>query len=332
MSRRVLWSVVVMMAMAACAAAHGQTYVWWEGENPASTNFPARSYFSPQDAREADAYSAGGCLSRDHAGASSAGYTLQVPQAGAYALWARTVAGRAPFSWRFDQGQWQGPGAVLEAVDGIVVTCQSDSTGGRYFALAWAQLGSVTLSAGSHTFELRLAPDAPAGVAIDCFNLVQGDWRPFGRMKPGEKYDNAPKGWFTFEPDRDTFAASPIDLSRLNEKEAGSKGRIVRKGEDLVFEKTGEKVRFWGVTAGGKDWTTSHEDMDYLARRLAKMGVNMVRLHCAPYYETTPGPRPTTSTTSGRPQAQRHLLRPQLVLPGRGERAALLAPGRLQDR
>ncbi len=283
--------MVLMMTLTVCAAAHGQTYVWWEAESPASTNFPAHSYFSPQNDRERDAYSAGACLSRDHAGASSARYTVQVPKAGAYELWTRTVNGRTPFSWRFDQGPWQGPGAVNSPVDSIVVSCQNDSTGGRYFGLAWAHLGSVTLSAGSHTFELKIAPDATAGVAIDCFNLVQGYWRPFGRMKPGEKYDHAPAGWFTFQPDQDAFAASPIDLSRLNDGAAGSEGRIVRKGEDLAFAKTGKKVRFWGVTAGSKDWMTSHKDMDYLARRLAKMGVNMVRFHCAPYYETTPGPQ-----------------------------------------
>ncbi len=288
MPRRGLWIVALAVLLGACATARGQTYVWWEAEKPDATNFPARSWFSPVNDREVDVLSAGAWLSRDGStkGALSATYTVNVPQAGDYNLWVRMGGGGQPFTWRFDGGAWQGPDPAGRPVDNMVVDCVDD----RYFGIVWVPLGREALAAGKHSFELQVPVADNLRAAFDCFILVQGEWHPYGRMKPGQKYDDAPAGWFAFEPDRDTFAPSPIDLSRLNEKEAGSRGRIVKKGEDLVFEKTGEKVRFWGVTAGSKDWMMDKADMDYLARRLAKMGVNMVRFHTAPYYETTPGP------------------------------------------
>ena len=287
MSRRAVWTAVLVMAMAVCAAARAETFVWWEAEKADKTNFPAKSYFTPADDRERDVLSEGNWLSRDEGtkGALSAAYTVQVAKEATYTLWVRSLNGQAPFTWRFDQGDWKGPGATGRAVDRMVVTCVDD----RYYGISWAKLGDVMLGAGSHTFELQIAADSGGGAAMDCFILYEGDFHPRGRCQPGQKYDRAAEGWFPFEPDRDAFGASAIDLRSLNEPEAGSQGRIIAKGEDLVFEKTGEKVRFWGVTATDSVWTMDKKDMDYLARRLAKMGVNMVRFHGAPYYETTPG-------------------------------------------
>jgi len=108
-------------------------------------------------------------------------------------------------------------------------------------------------------------------------------------MRSGATYNRAPRGWFSFEPAHDTFNPSVLDMSRLNDCPAGVNGRIVADGDDLVFAATGDKVRVWGVSACSPTWLCTKPEMDYLARRLAKMGVNMVRLHVAPYYETTPG-------------------------------------------
>ena len=102
---------------------------------------------------------------------------------------------------------------------------------------------------------------------------------PRGKLKPGVKYNRAPDGWFPFEPDADTFRESAIDLRYLNESVAGSKGSLLRRGEDLVFANEGKPVRFWGVTIGTEACAMDHSAIDYMARNLAKHGVNMVRFH-----------------------------------------------------
>ncbi len=88
--------------------------------------------------------------------------------------------------------------------------------------------------------------------------------------------------WFAFTPPRDQFGPSVLDLrTMLNEPVAGSHGRIAAKDGDLVFSGTGQKVRFWGVVSEPWIWPTDKAQIDYMARRLAKQGVNLVRLHIA---------------------------------------------------
>ena len=88
--------------------------------------------------------------------------------------------------------------------------------------------------------------------------------------------------WFTFAPPRDQYGPAMLDLrSVLNEPVAGSRGRVAARDGDLVFSGTGEKVRFWGVVDEPWVWPTKKADIDYLSRRLAKEGVNLVRLHIA---------------------------------------------------
>lgn len=86
--------------------------------------------------------------------------------------------------------------------------------------------------------------------------------------------------WFAFQPEHDEFGPAMLDLREvLNEPVAGSRGRVRARGDALVFEKTGEPVRFWGVVIESWSWPTDHAEIDYLARRLAKVGVNLVRVH-----------------------------------------------------
>jgi hypothetical protein len=280
--------ICLVLAVSFCAAAALATppYVWWEAESPVKTDFPDSSSLSPRNDRERDVLSGGAWLSCDHGKkGASATYRISVAQPGSYELWVRRFGYHGPFEWRFDEGSWQPirPGSRSKG------SMPLDITGDRYIAAGWQGIGGVELAKGGHTFEFRLT-NAGGLAAIDCFVLVQGQFAPHGRIKPGEKYDRAPEGWFAFEPDRDEFQDSAIDMSRLNDAPAGTKGRIIKRGADLVFAKTGEKVRFWGVTGVSSVWKMDKAEMDYLARRLAKMGVNMVRFHVAPFYEAEPGP------------------------------------------
>ena len=85
--------------------------------------------------------------------------------------------------------------------------------------------------------------------------------------------------WFAFNPSPDAFAESPIDLRWLNEKFAGEHGVIAARGDEFMHSASQEPVRFWAVN--GPPSNLSREEMQRCARRLAKYGVNLVRMHGA---------------------------------------------------
>jgi hypothetical protein len=72
----------------------------------------------------------------------------------------------------------------------------------------------------------------------------------------------------------------PIDLSFIYEKEkpAGKHGFLKTQGEKFIFE-DGTEVRFWGTNFNSAQLFPSHEHSEKVAKRLAKIGVNLVRLH-----------------------------------------------------
>lgn len=72
----------------------------------------------------------------------------------------------------------------------------------------------------------------------------------------------------------------PIDISFLFKTEcpAGKRGFLKPNGDHFHFE-DGTKARFWGVNFNGAANFPEHEYSEKVARRLAKTGCNMVRLH-----------------------------------------------------
>jgi len=84
---------------------------------------------------------------------------------------------------------------------------------------------------------------------------------------------------FHYPPDKFEPTAL-LDLRGLNEKLAGESGfvRLTADGNGFTLG-NGQPVRFWAV---GSDLFHKHtpEEMERHARFLAKLGVNMVRLHC----------------------------------------------------
>src|SRR4051812_6016329 len=82
-----------------------------------------------------------------------------------------------------------------------------------------------------------------------------------------------------FEPKPDKFAADALlDLRSLNEQESGATGfvRLSKDGNDFV-RGDGKPLRFWAV--GSDVYRKSPEEIDTHCRFLAKLGVNLVRLH-----------------------------------------------------
>jgi hypothetical protein len=77
----------------------------------------------------------------------------------------------------------------------------------------------------------------------------------------------------------DSVPGGATDVSFLNGKPAGAHGRIVVKDGHFAESETGRRVRFLGVNLAAHSAFPSHEDAEKVAARLAKYGVNIVRLH-----------------------------------------------------
>lgn len=74
------------------------------------------------------------------------------------------------------------------------------------------------------------------------------------------------------------YSAIP-DLSFMNEKPAGLRGRVQRDGPDLVFT-DGTPARFWGANLQANAlFSTGPKNIKRQARRLAALGFNLVRIH-----------------------------------------------------
>lgn len=73
--------------------------------------------------------------------------------------------------------------------------------------------------------------------------------------------------------------ASPVDLSFLNHKPAGKFGPIRVESDMLVFG-NGKEARFWGVNIQAFAlFQTDVRNISTQAKRLAKLGINLVRIH-----------------------------------------------------
>jgi hypothetical protein len=221
-------------------------------------------------------------------------YRMTIPTAGAYAFWARTAAmwdgkgTRTPCRWRIDDGPW---------------TEQAEGSG---------ECSGIELYAGTiHIGWVRFAPPVQG---FDCFALTQGNLtlkgagKPVGAtdpVVPGVKQETIEPEWiappkgdpgvFTdentwpFEYKENAFDNALLDLRSLNEKVAGEHGfvRMSLDGNSFVLG-DGTPVRFWAcvfdpvlghLSPAEQRASITDEQLAEQARWLAKMGVNMVRLH-----------------------------------------------------
>ena len=254
-------------------------WVWWEGERPERTNFPDRTWFSAR-AGETRHLSEGAWLTNmgkrgaDEAPAFAT-YKLHVPKAGRYNLWTRKFWKHGPFKWRFDDGPWRTCGRDVALADSVTLR--------THVVANWVHLGELRLDAGAHTFELKLTakPGEKKTAAFDAFVLMPAEmpFFPNGKLKPGARSGKTEPGHFAYEPGPDAFDdAAVLDLRRLNEETAGMHGWVRRDG-DMFRLGDGEPVRFWAVNVSRDNTAQNRASIDYLARRLAKLGVNMVRFH-----------------------------------------------------
>lgn len=254
-------------------------YVWWEAEDAVSTNFPRRSAFSPSTFRDtAHLLSGGDWLSVDSFPTGltvvpRAEYVIEVPEDGEYAFYVRKFWLHGPFRWRFNDDEWHYLGRDVTLLDEAPLR--------QHVVANWVAMGTVTLTKGTHRFEFELTPEEGSATFVagmDAFLLTKSPFVPSGNRRPGEKLGLAEAGWWPFEPDSDRFRPTPIDLRYLNEEIAGQSG-FVRKEGDWLVRGDGEAIRFWGINVGTDVINLERTDIDYLARKLAKYGVNIVRIH-----------------------------------------------------
>lgn len=277
--------IAAALVLSLSAAAHAADYVWWEGETPFHTNFPKSSAFAPAKLAKPEVLSNQNWLSIDgkRTGAAPfATYRVTVPAAGDYHLWCRKFWKHGPFTWKF------GNDAPRECGRDVALADASEIQ--KFVGANWVYLGKVHLEKGVHNFRIELTAKEgePTTAAFDCFILTPGAFLPNGKLKPGETVGKAEPGFFPFEPPLDRFGNEALlDLRGMNEPMAGAKGFVRREGDRFV---TGDakEVRFWAVNVGAENIGQNRESIDYLARRLAKLGVNMVRFHSSIVDEATP--------------------------------------------
>lgn len=267
----------VLIAAIMATVCDAESVIWWEAESPEKTNFPDVSWFDPKP-NETDKLSAGAWLTCD--GERKRGeaepyarYSVQIDTPGEYHFWTRKFWKHGPFRWRFDSQPWKTCGRDVALADSVTLR--------THVCANWVSLGKVKLGRGKHTFELRLlAEEGESKTAcFDCFVLSRAVFVPNGKHRPGARTGEADPGRFAWEPPTDPFEPTALlDLRSMNETEAGAKGRVGKEGERFLLG-DGSAVRFWAVNVSASNAAQDRASIDYLARKLAKLGVNMVRYH-----------------------------------------------------
>ncbi len=131
---------------------------------------------------------------------------------------------------------------------------------------------------GKNTFEIRVwVPESKLKIGKHKISLEIEFVKPtFFSLNPDSKGKTfITSDWLENPLPWDSF---PIDLSFLNHKPAGKYGFLKVKGENFVFDGN-KKIKFFGVNLSGEQCFPEKEEAEILAKRLAKMGINLVRIH-----------------------------------------------------
>ena len=119
-------------------------------------------------------------------------------------------------------------------------------------------------------------------LAADGFYTLVTAEKAQGHVKQHIKKESIEGEWI-FPSEADCFLDSPIDLRYLNEDEAGQSGFVTKDGEFFRLG-NGAPVKFWATCCGPGLIAQPKDKIDFVAKKLAKMGVNMVRMH-GPVYD-----------------------------------------------
>ena len=258
-------------------------FIWVEGEDAVQHTMQRHGWY---DSVKKENLSEGEWLSHFASGAPPvAEYTFRVPKTGDYSFWVRANSVANPrLSYRLGDGEWVEID-LSQAVENINIA--SDGKPDMRF-ISWVNAGQVTLSQRTQQIAFKFhSPNNNHG-AIDCFVLTQGTFIPRGALKPGQRTHKANRGFFAWEPPADPFTDDALlDLRHLNEDVAGRSGRVDTRDNSFVLG-DGTPVKFWAANIGGAIEDLDHTSHVYLARQLAKRGVNLVRVHGGYYSSHDP--------------------------------------------
>jgi len=84
--------------------------------------------------------------------------------------------------------------------------------------------------------------------------------------------------WYTLSTRNSSTGSHYVDWSSLLDAPAGKHGFLTVKDGEFVFE-NGKKIRFWGTNITAENCFASDAVIDSTVKRLARMGVNMIRMH-----------------------------------------------------
>jgi len=258
-------------------------YVWIEGEDAVKHNMKRHNWY---DSVNRDSLSGGDWLSHFAGGqAPEAQYGFRIAATGDYHFWIRANSVAGPrLSFQLDKGPWTQVN-LDNAIENLNIA--SDAKPDMRF-ISWINAGKVSLTTGAHGISFRFHSLNNNHGALDCFVLSQNAFLPRGALKPGARTGNANPGYFAWEPELDEFSGEAlVDLSYLNEDVAGQDGYLKTRDSDFYLA-NGQKTKFWAANAGPGIWKLDDQSHVYLAKHLAKHGVNMVRVHGGVYGRSDP--------------------------------------------
>jgi len=279
---KALTGVVAAASLAVVVAAtlHAET-VWCEGESPVSHTMNRHPWWYDQVKR--DQLSGGDWISNfSPEKEGTASYEIEIPRAAKYFFWLRANPVKSQLSYRLGGGEWR---EVDFASARDVRNIAADGKPDLRF-IGWVKAGAFDLPAGKLALEFRMhndVPDLQNHGGIDAFMftsevvLPEGTGREGGATTPVTTVGE--EGTWPFTPADDPFSNDALlDLRYLNEKQAGETGFIHLSADGVSFVKgNGEPIRFWSVVSGG--YRLEPQQMETHCRYLAKLGVNMARLH-----------------------------------------------------
>jgi len=252
----------------------GDNFIWIEGENVTSTDTKPHPWYAG-GVNKAE-LSGGDFISNFGLQEGHADYQFNAARAGSYTFWIRAnPVGDPKLDYQLDGGEWT-PVDFKGFVD--LVNIARDNRPDLRF-IAWIKVGSVNLRAGQNTIAFKFHSANNNHGSLDCFVFTQAPFVPNGKLKPGQKLGTDEPGWWAFEPGPETFGKDALlDLRSLNENEAGQSGFVRADGDSFKLG-NGQPVRFWAVNTSAPSGDLSKEQMDFMAARFAKLGINMVRIH-----------------------------------------------------
>jgi len=255
----------------------GET-IWQEGENPASHKMNRHPWWYDQVKKEH--LSGGDWISNfSEEKEGTVEYSVSLKDGGDYVLWLRINPVRSRVSLSVDGSPWRE--LDLSAATQVVNIAADNKIDLRF--IGWVNAGRLTLSRGDHTLAFRFHSELQNHGGLDAFVLTNEPFSPSGLARPGTAETRADVvteiGTWPFEPSVDPIRAGALlDLRSLNEQTAGEKGFIRLSEDGMSFLRgDGQPIRFWAVVDYG--WRMEPDVMRRHLRWLAKLGVNMVRVH-----------------------------------------------------